>query len=527
MRRVSLFEWLALAVLVTAAFVMRTRDITSFKLSPDDGQYMNSARLQSLERSTDPAQWWAEDRAWFAELVEDWGNPVQLAQTYQHSYLHQFLFRYGYRFGLSRIEALRTNGAVCGTLLVLALWLVYALLWPERRRVGLACAAIASALLVFVFQARTGWGQTGATLFFVLYLAAGWRLLAQTAEHETGRIVKLGLALLVLSVLGMGFQEMTSVYVVLLVGLALASPWWLGRAEPGASRLRALFTSRRIRAVLVSAVPVGAYTLALALFSEYAKGVWLLWGSRYADVTWLELRAQTLERFWKTDELLFQISVPVVLFALVGFVVVWRRDRTWFKYLATWLVAAGAVFFLAFENPSILRIYLPQYVVLVVFAAEGLVYVCERAAGSTRPALARAFTVVLASGLTVFLAATSWTTLFGQRDDAFFCEGPYLNLDGWRESERDWLHYLEDHRVTSQIGVYPSKEPLFVALDAGFDARLFSFDESQDTWTEYMLAVKSTMKREKRSTDLGGRYRLVAQDGRGGIGLYVLEPRAQ
>src|SRR5262245_33897960 len=95
MRKVSLLEWLALAVIVTAGFLLRSRDLAAFKLSPDDGQYMYSARLQSLERSADLGQWIAEDRAWIAELVEDWGHSVMKATTYQHSYLHQFVLRYG------------------------------------------------------------------------------------------------------------------------------------------------------------------------------------------------------------------------------------------------------------------------------------------------------------------------------------------------------------------------------------------------------------------------------------------------
>ena len=92
MKRIAWWEWVLVATLVALGFFLRARDITAFKLSPDDGQYMNSARLQSLERSTDPVRWFEEDVAWFGELREDWGNLSNVAKTYQHSYLHQFLF---------------------------------------------------------------------------------------------------------------------------------------------------------------------------------------------------------------------------------------------------------------------------------------------------------------------------------------------------------------------------------------------------------------------------------------------------
>ncbi|MBI5363834.1 MAG: hypothetical protein HZA53_11695 [Planctomycetes bacterium] len=516
MKRIAWWEWVLVATLVALGFFLRAHDITAFKLSPDDGQYMNSARLQFLERSADPVQWFEEDAAWFGELSEDWGHLSGVAKTYQHSYLHQFLFRYLYRLGLSCVEALRLNVAWIGALTVFALFALYAWNFPWRRRAGLFAAALLSVLLVHVFLSRTGWGEVGSTFCFVVYVALGWRLLASTDERDTRALWKLGLGLALASTLGMGFHEITSVYVVGMCAMACASPWWRGDAERGVG---VVLRSRRVWAVLLSSIPVGAYTLALRLWSDYANEKWFA-STLYKDLSWGQVRVLTFRRFWETDHLLGQVSMPLLVLAIVGAVALRQRDRVWFRYAITWSALTSLVFLVAFNDPSLVRIYLPTIVLACWLAGEGLValgaWIAPRAAAWVAGAAGAA--VVLWLGL------VTWTTLFGSEDDALFESGVYVNVKNSRNVDEPWLEYLEDHRVTAQIGVYPTKDPLFVALDAGFTGRLFSFEEPQSTWTDHLLAANNIMQREGRRMEDGGRYRLVAQDKVGRIGLYALQP---
>jgi len=517
--RIPLWELLALAVLVAAGFVLRTRDLTAFKTSPDDGQYMNSARLQVLEQGGSLAEWWAEDRAWFDELAADWGTSFQRATTYQHSYLHQFLFRCGYRLGLGRVEALRTNSAVLGTLTIAALYALYAWLWPARRRVGLVAAAILSGLLIHVFQSRTGWGQAGMSCFFVLYLGLGYRVLVQCGETETGRLARYGLLMALVSTLALGFQELISVLCVLMVLLAFAAPLWRGGER---WTLAGALRSRRAWTVWLSAIPVGAYTLCLRLFSDYANEKWFAL-TLNEQTSWLELRRQTLDKWWRIDEFPVQISWAVIALAVVGAFSLRRRDRSAFRYLALSAAGSAGFLFLFFNLPHLLRIYLPAILIVVLFAAEGLCSLAERLGErAARPATALA-TLALAA----WLGAVSWATLFAPNDHPLFVSGAYVQLPDMRHADRHWLEYLEDHGVTSEIGVAPAKDPLFTALDHGYRARLFSFDESTDTWPAHILCVKSFFAGQPQRVPESARYRLVAQDGNGRIGLYALGPRPE
>lgn len=524
MKRIAWWEWVLVATLVALGFFLRARDLTAFKLSPDDGQYMNSARLQTLERSTDPVQWIEEDAAWFGEMREDWGNSVKVATTYQHSYLHQFLFRYGYRFGLARVEALRMNSAVLGALSIALLWGLYAWLFPERRRVGLVAAALLSVLLVHVFQSRTGWGQIGAACFFLVLFAAGWKLLARTDERDTRSQVRLALVLLLASVLGMGFQEMTSVLVVGLVLMALAAPWW--REPRGPKFAEHVLRSRVLRAVLVSAIPVGAYTLALRFFSEYAREKWFTL-ELYKDLSWWDLRVAAVRKFFVIDHVYAQLSLPVLVLAAIGVRATWKRDRAWCRHCVGWVFASSVFLFFVFNDPTLLRVYLPAMLVVVLLAAEGLVFAAEQVAESVArgaaPRIARALAACATVVLCAWLGARTWTTVFGDEDDALFEPGVYVGIPNSRNADQPWLEYLEDHRVTSELGVWPAKDPLFVAADAGFRARLFSFDEPQTTWTDYLLAVQNSMRIEARRVEDGGRYRLLVADASGRVGLYALQ----
>ncbi len=524
MKQVAWWEWVLVAAFVALGFFLRTRDLTLFKLSPDDGQYMNSARLQTLERSTDPARWVEEDAAWFRVLADDWGHDTKVATTYQHSYLHQFLFRYGYRLGLSRVEALRTNTAVLGAASIALVWWIYAWLFPARRRVGLVAAAILSVLLVHVFQSRTGWGQIGATCFFLVSFAAGWKLLARTDEHDTRSIVKLAIVLLVASVLGMGFQEMTSVLVVGLVAMAFLAPWWREPRGPGI--VEHALRSRALRAVLLSAVPVGAYTLALRLFSDYAREKWFKL-ELCKDLSWWELRVAAVRKFFTIDHTYAQLSITVLVLAAVGVRATWKRDRGWCRYCVSWVFAGSVFLFFVFNDPTLLRVYLPAMLVVVLFAAEGLVALAERLAASlarvAAPRLAAGLAALGTAVLCAWLGARTWTTVSATKTTR--CSSPACTSASRTRATRTGRGSSTSRTTApAEIGVYPAKDPLFVAVDAGFRARLFSFEEPQTTWTDYLLAVQKTMRDEGRRVEDGGRYRFLVADASGRVGLYALQP---
>ncbi|MFO1011825.1 MAG: hypothetical protein U1F29_17315 [Planctomycetota bacterium] len=517
------WEWLCLACILATAVFLRTRDLTAFRLSPDDGQYLYSARLHELPRSTDLAQWIAEDRTWFGELVEDWGRAPNFAKTYQHSYLHQFLFRDTYRLGLSPITALRGNSAVLGALVCVLLAWFYARAFPPRRHVGLIAAALVAVSLLFTFYSRTGWGQMGCTCFAFATFALGWELLERTPESATRRLAGLGL-LLALSMLGaLGFQEMISVYVIAFAVIAFA---WIALRTPvdppawaSAGLVRRVLGSRRIWAFVLAATPIGLYTLLLYRYSEFANSRWFS-DPNFGKFSWTEARKITLDVWWNVQELPLQISIPVLALALVGARVLWREQRRYFAYLAAWTVLPAAVFFVVFDNPSLVRIYLPSLLLVFVFAAEG----CAAAGRWIAVRTTSVASVAAFAALVAFLGITTWNTLFGREGDALFVAGVYAGKPDSNHVYEPVYEYLEDHRIEDLLGAWDARDPLFVAVERGYPARMFSFDEPQTTWPAYLIGVTRSMNLQGRCVEAGGRYKLLVRDRSDRVGLYALQP---
>lgn len=519
-----ILELACIAAIVALAFFLRTQEIAAFRLSPDDGQYMHSARLHELERGGSLATWIAEDREWFGELVEDWGR-YDDRTTYQHSYLHQFVFRYLYRFGLARIDALRLGTALVGTLACLVLVWLYRRCAPERRWVGLIAALFVAVGLLHVFFARTGWGETGAATFLLVWIGLVWRLFTQVREEETGKLIRTGLALAAVSLLAMGYHEMTSAYVVCSTLIVLLLVAWRTPIDPESWRERGFLArvlrSKRVWTYVAACVPAGAYTLLLYLYSEFAQKRWFTSSEGLYKYTWLEMRRVTLQRWASVTHFDRLISLPILALALFG---AWQllrgsaRERAWGRYLTAWVLVPFAMYFFVFNDPSLERVYLPILLVLFALAAEGLWGLFARAR-------ALPVRVVLAAGslaLVAWLTLTTRDTVFGVPSARFFQAGIYVGQPDARYVDRPWIEYLDDHAIRDEIGVYPAKDPLFVALDAGFQARLFSFNEPLATWTPYLLGVQRLMKRESRCVEDGGRYRLLVGDRAGKVGLYAL-----
>lgn len=515
-----ILELACIAAIVALAFFLRTQEIGAYRLSPDDGQYMHSARLHELERGGSLATWIAEDREWIGELVEDWGR-YDDRTTYQHSYLHQFVFRYLYRFGLARIDALRLSSALGGTLACLVLVWLYRRFAPQRRWVGVLAALLVAVGLMHVFFARTGWGETGTATFLLVWIGLVWRHFTQLCEDEPGRLGKSALALCAVSLLAMGYHEMTSAYIVCGTLIVLLLVAWRTPVDPESWRelgfvARAL-RSRRVWTYVLACVPAGLYTLALLLYSEFAQKRWFASSKELLGYEWGPLRIATLQRWWRWD-LVHWISIPILALAAFG---AWRlraRDRAWGRYLVAWALVPFCMYFLVFNDPTLERVYLPVLLVLFALAAEGIAALFAHARSlPLRFALGAATLAFVA-----WLGATSWDTVLGGPGTRFFQPGIYIGQPDSRYVDRPWIEYLEDHAIRDELGVWPAKDPLFVALDAGFQARLFSFNEPLTTWTPYLLAVQRSMLGARQRVEDGGRYRLLVSDRVGKVGLYAL-----
>lgn len=525
------FYLVALLAIVALAFFLRTQELAAYRLSPDDGQYLHSARLHELQRGGDLSTWIAEDRDWLGELVDDWGR-YDDRTTYQHSYLHQFVTRWLWRAGFARIDALRLSSAILGALACVVLAWMYRTCVPQRRSVGLIGALLVAVGLMFVFFSRTGWGEMGAATFLLAWIGLCWRLFAQVREEETGRIVRASLALCAVSLLAMGYHEMTSAYVVcgtLVVFLLFA---WRVPLEPESWRTRGfvarLFGSRRWWAYVAACAPAGLYTLALWRFSEFAQKRWFVGSKELLKLDYGELRWMTLQRWWRFD-LALQIGIPLLLLAAWG---AWRLrtiDKPWGRYLVAWVAVPFLMYFFVFNDPSLERVYLPQLLVLAALAAEGVAASFDATRALREPiarGLGRVAVGLSAAGIVAYLGVTTWSTVFRRPGAPLFVEGIFIGQPDSRFVDRPWIEYLEDQPVHEEVGVWPAKDPLFVALDAGINARLFSFDEPRATWTPYLLGSQRNIQQEL-ARHPAPNYRLLVTDRTGKVGLYVLERGAE
>src|SRR5688572_20268497 len=81
-RGVGAWEWCALVLILASAAYLRFNDLGGFRMGPDEGSYLHSARIEVLERGGGPGRWIADDIAWARELAAKYADEVD---TYQHS----------------------------------------------------------------------------------------------------------------------------------------------------------------------------------------------------------------------------------------------------------------------------------------------------------------------------------------------------------------------------------------------------------------------------------------------------------
>jgi len=497
-RSSTTFERITLAFVLVVAFVLRTRQIEDFFVGPDDGAYLHSARVDVIEPGGfHPVRWVEEDVAWIGWFAEHYGEKTV---TYPHSYLHQFTARYFFRFGAGSLQALRMSSALTGVLTVLFAWFFVTRLWPERRRAALLAAAILAVMPAHVFFSRTGWGQVGFACFYLAYSTLLYRVLFVIEAGDKRAFRRAGIGMCVYALLAFGWQEGVAPYIVGSGLVVLLAPYLVGGAKTP-------FT-RRTWTYVWSAVPVGALTLALALFSSFAQEFWF--DKKYPGgiETWGELKVATTKNLILSQRIDLLFTWIVIALALFGSIVTLRRNRTFALYAAASALFGSAILYFFFTDAMLVRAYMPVIVALPIFAAFGL----DDLSGRAR----RAAPVVIALVLSL-LAWTSWTTLFGRVHDTFFVQHLYMqtgpsNKD-FRDVDRPILEHLISHRdATDTVGVFGDKSAIFRLQDAGIRAAENYLEGPPETWPDWIVVSRAMFHGSPHTIERGGAYRYVIRD---------------
>ena len=374
----------ALAIVLVALF-LRGKGLDQGRMSPDDGEFLWSAQIHQIDLASGPGAWLEEDREWAADLVRDFSQD-EGRSTYPHGYLHQLSTRYaarlGAKAGFGRVAALRLDQAILG-----ALTSILVLLWLRRVAPGEPLVAIAGGGLMavqlgHVMVSRTGWGQAACTFFLVWMISIAWRMYTEAGERDTRALARGAAGITATSLLAYGFHEMATVYTFVLAVLVVL----LFRTGPTGQSV-APWRSRRVAWGLAACIPVGALTVGLLFFSEFARDKWFS-SSLDATYGWWQRRELAFGYLLDVVAVPRQISIPVLALALLGLAGALTRDAKWLVWLVAWAVVPTLLLFLRFNFPELARIYLPVDVILVVLAAEGLGLLWTVARGRLGGALA-------------------------------------------------------------------------------------------------------------------------------------------
>jgi hypothetical protein len=510
--RTRALESLALAAVVAFAFWIRVHDITAFRIGPDDGNYLNSARIHAIERGGSILDWLRADAAWMRELARLYDDANS---TYQHSYLHQLTARWLYRLGFGALESLRWSSALNGTLTVLVVaWLVRRLL-PARRWLAILAAAFVALSPLLAFLSRTGWGQAGMTCWYLAFLVCAHRALVERPEPDARTLRRAALGMIATSLLAFGWHEGVAPYVAGTALAALAAPWIRGEAWSA----RAALASRRWWTYFAGASVVGALTLAL-LLSPFAQDVWFnALGRAPEGTSWFQLKGLTLQNLFVQQRPDLLITWPMLALALAGAVWLRRVDRPAFRWLLANAIAGPALLFLFFGDAWLLRAHLPSIVLLLVFAACGVAWVIDR--------LGHAAGVVVGCTVIALTAATTWSSLFGRHLGPLFLQKLYdqtNQLDHRHVDEAMYDLLQREIEPGDAVGVWGDKACLFRLLDRGIPAREdYMENRPTETWPRWVVGVpagKDGFERSRFFDARGGPYRLRAKDNVGRHALY-------
>ncbi len=505
--RLRALEWGALLAILLAALWLRTHDLTAFRIGPDDGAYLHSARIHELARDGSLAERVRSDVEWARELADLYADENR---TYQHSYLHQLAARWLWRSGFGALESLRLSSAFTGTLGVFLVWLLVRRLAPSRRAWALLAAAFVALSPQHAFLSRTGWGQVGFACFYLAFLIIAHRLLVARPEPGRGTLVRCAGGLAATSLLAFGWQEGVAPYVAGTALVALAAPWIRGeRWSPGAA-----LGAGRTWSYVAGAAPAGALTLALMLFSPFAQRVWFDPGGR-AQLPWPELKAMSLQNLFVAQRLDLVLTWPILALALAGFVWLRRTDRGAARWLAGNALAGAALLVLFFGDAWLMRAYLPSYLILSILAAGGVAWIAERYGHGAGAAVGCA--------TLAFLGATSWSTLFGRHGGPLFLQHLYSQtdqLDHRRVDEALYDRLQRELRPGDQVVAFGDKAVIYRMLDRGVIAREDYLEGAPETWPRFVVGAVNVFEKRPQFEAHGGPYRLVVRDAVGRHGLY-------
>jgi len=511
----------AIAIVLVALF-LRGKGLDQGRMSPDDGEFLWSAQIHKIDPYGGPGTWVEEDRGWGADLVDDFSKD-EGRFTYPHGYLHQLSIRYatrlGARAGFGRVTALRLDQAVFGALTALLVLLWLRRVAPREPLVAIAGGALMAVQLGHVLVSRSGWGQAACTFFLMWMIAIAWRMYAEAGERDTRALFRGALGITLTSLAAYGFHEMATVYTFVLALLVAL----LFRSGPDGVRL-APWRSRRVAFGLAGCIPVGALTVGLLFFSEFARAKWFS-SSLDATYGWWQRRELAFTYLLDVVALPRQVSFPVIGLAVLGLAGALTRDAKWLLWLVAWATLPTLLLFLRFNFPELARIYLPVDVILVVLAAEGLGVFWTVAQGRAGRALADG-TAALA---VAWCGLVTWSTIFVGPEAPLHVTAVHHPLpEGAHPAGTfdDIAITLRGSEITEPVAVAFVWGPLFRILDLGIPAELVELDALPEGSPPPRLVVapRRSMEAGGRMRAQGGPYELAARDRYDHLGLYVRQP---
>jgi hypothetical protein len=336
--------------------------------------------------------------------------------------------------------------------------------------------------------------------FYLAYSTLLYRVLFVIEDGDKRAFNRAGIGMALFAVLAFGWGEGVTPYIVGSGFIVLLAPYLRGGAKTP-------FT-RRTWTYVWSALPVGLPTLALALFSSFARSLWFNKPPPQNVTSWGQLKSLTAENLFSSQRPDILITWIVLALAAVGFAVTWRERRTLAVYFALSAFMGSAILFLMFTDAWLVRAYMPVYVSLAIAAAFGIDALATRA---------RAAGPIVVGLVLLALSWTTWTTLFGRVTDTFFVQHLYMQggpLDkDFRDVDRPIREHLLAHRdATDTVAVMGDKSAIFRLQDVGIRATEDYLQGPPESWPDWIVAARKVAAESPHRNNLDRAYRYVIRD---------------
>jgi len=516
-----ILELTLLVAALIAGYQLRVIDLELYRMSPDEGNYLYSAGVDHLEQDAALGAGLAADKEWL------------FPRYYPHSYLHQLAIRWSWRLGKSAIFSVRIDSVLLGLLTSLVVYLFSRRALAGRHWAAGFAAGVIALQCLHIWYSRTGWGATGCTAFFAVYLALGYELVR--SERRWVHDLWIGVAMSLAALLAFGWHEMIVVHVGGMGLFILLHHIWGGPGFRGsglAALPHTLQKSPKAWAALVSALPI-VVLFAFLLTSDFARQHWI----NFEETKRPGVLA-ILNRMFVEEDLQLQFAWPVLLLAVFGYWQLRKSNRLASRYLMTALLSSSLIFLFFFKDAYLVRIYLPTAVVIAVLAGNGFGELVELAGERWRVLAGAAGTALLFS----WMAMVSYRTIHDWKNgDELFFEPRFHHLEGYRFVDARNVHdstfailreRLEPNEVVGVDALEKSGRRaagefsiLFRLRDAGFRAEPFAYGRPRKDWPRFLMGVKVGMKQRGHSVEGGGVYREIGADKFGRMALFELESR--